>query len=220
MRSSGTPLEYLRFIDQAMQSDEQVYSDVNVAAVESLLRLEPGTYERTRIRELASSILQNRIPVAANPECKAVAPLLLLRFGDRRSIPLLRRLLVAEDVVASQPVARSVALVLASDGRSEFQHVRRVASRLLRNHLANVVLLIERIRGYDEVPVRYRNRLKERYDSITTKQYIDMRSILTARLLALSPSARVIQWVGQWKQEMLAKDVSAFDRRLLNRLIP
>ena len=45
MRTSGSDLEYLNFVDQLMAADEQVYANVNLAAVESLLRLESTGYE-------------------------------------------------------------------------------------------------------------------------------------------------------------------------------
>lgn len=61
MRASGTEVEYLRFIESILSDQEQVYEDVSVVAVESLLRLRPGSYAASRIRKLASQLLRGEL---------------------------------------------------------------------------------------------------------------------------------------------------------------
>ena len=89
----------------------------------------------------------------------------------------------------------------------------------MRNELATVVKLIERIRKYDDVPVRYRARLKPRYDSVSGTKYVDMRALLTVRLLRLASSARVARWISTWKSDILAQSISPFDKRLVRKLL-
>lgn len=219
MRCSGTVLEYLRWADMLMQEEEQIYPDVNVALMESLLRLEGNRFEARQIRSRATAFLSGKSNVPGAAECKTVAPLLILRFGDRRSLPMLRRCFDEDKSVTSAPLLRAAAMVYSSYGDREFREVRRSASRLLRNHLADVVKLVERIRQYPEVPLRYKARLKPRYDSVARMQYVDMRALLTVRLLQLARAPRVITWVADWKTNVFSQSISAYDRRLISRLL-
>ena len=89
----------------------------------------------------------------------------------------------------------------------------------MRNELSTVVKLIERIRKYDDVPVRYKSRLRSRFDPVAGIKYVDARALLTVRLLQLAKSARVAKWVSKWKANILADSVSTFDIALVRRLI-
>jgi hypothetical protein len=142
MRSSGSEAEYLKFVMSLMNSDEQVYADVNVAATEAFLRLEASGAVARQIRSLAVTFLRGKFVVPGLDECMTIAPLLILRFGDRRSLALLETFLQGQEI-ASPLALRSCAIVMASYGGEEFSIVRRAAGRLLRNPLASVVLLIK-----------------------------------------------------------------------------
>jgi hypothetical protein len=219
MRCSGTVLEYLRWAGVLMQQEEQIYPDVNVALTDSLLRLEADRFESSKIRFLAAAFLSGKSNVSGAAECKTLAPLLVLRFGDKRSLPLLKRCFDDDKPAASAALLRAAAVVYSSYGDTEFGEVRRSASRLMRNHLADVVKLVERIRKYTEVPLRYKARLRPRYDPVAGTQYVDMRALLTVRLLQLGRAPRVIRWVADWKTGVLTQRVSAYDQRLVNRLL-
>ena len=78
--------------------------------------------------------------------------------------------------------------------------------------------LIERVRDYDEVPVRYKARLAARVDAVSGRKYVDMRAVLTARLLLLSESKKVSQWISDWKKSLLSQGISTYDSELLARL--
>jgi hypothetical protein len=80
MRTSGSVLEYINFVERLVGSDEQVYASVNLAAVESLLRLEPAGYETRRLRTLATRLLRGQLNIPGLDECRAVAPLLIPLF--------------------------------------------------------------------------------------------------------------------------------------------
>jgi len=152
-------------------------------------------------------------------DCMAIAPLVILRFGDRRSLPLLQRCFENASGKIPVSVIRSAGVVFASFGIDEFKVVRRAASRLLRNNLAEWVRLIERVRGYDDVPLRYRRRLASRIDAVSGRKYVDMRSVLTARLLLLSTSRNVRRWVDDWRKKLLGEGISDYDKRMLSRII-
>jgi hypothetical protein len=196
MRCSGTVLEYLQWTEGLMQDEEQIYPDVNVVVTESFLRLEADGLESSKIRAIAGLFLSGKSKVPGAEECRALAPLLMLRFGDKRSLPSLRRCFDNEKSIASAHLLRSTAMVYSSYGNTEFGVVRRSASRLLRNHLADVVRLVERIRKYPDVPIRYR-----------------------ARLLRLATAPGVGRWVADWKTEVLSQPISEYDRRIVMRLL-
>jgi hypothetical protein len=218
-RCSGTVLEYLKWADLLGLQEEQIYPNVNVALTESLLRLEADRVESSKIRSRAGRFLSGKSKILGAAECRAVAPLLVLRFGDKRSLPLLKRCFDSDKPTASAQLLRAAAVVYSSYGDKEFAEVRRSASRLMSNHLADVVRLVERIRKYSDVPVRYKARLKPRYDSVSGRPYLDMRALLTVRLLHLAKAPRVIKWVADWKADVLRQSISAYDRRLVNRLV-
>ena len=116
-------------------------------------------------------------------------------------------------------ILRAGAIVYCSFGNPEFGIVRRAASRLLRNHLADVVRLVERIRDYTDVPVRYKARLDLQYDAVSKTKFVDMRALLTVRLLHLSKAQKVKAWVAGWKARAMAERISDYDRQLIRRLL-
>lgn len=217
VRCSGTVQEYLSWMDNLMNDPEQIYADVNVTLIENLLRLEPTAQESRIVRTLAVSLLSPKSVLPGAAGCRAIAPLLILRFGDRRQLPLLRRCFTDERATAD--LLRASAVVFASYGDAEFRQVKSEASILLNNHLAMIVKLVNRIRIQTDVPARYIARLDLRYDSVGRTSYVDMRALLTLRLLHQSHAPRVVQWVGNWKKRTLRKSISSFDRSLINKLI-
>jgi hypothetical protein len=219
MRVTGSPAECINFVETLINSDEQVYADVSVAALECLLRVEALGFEARRIWQLAASLLKNELRIIGGAQCGGTAALLLFRFSDRRSIPLLRRLLNEKASVLSGNAIRAIALVQASYGHKEFAGVREIASKLLRNYLAGVVLMIERIRGYEDVPTRYANRLRPRFDSVGGKRFVDTRALLTVCLLALNKTVSVQAWIEQWRQRTETLDLSSFDHSLISRVL-
>jgi len=219
MRCSGTVSEYLIWVNRVMLDQEQIYPDINVTLTESLMRLEADRLQSRKIQAIAVGFLKGKINVPGAAICKALAPLLILRFGDRRSLPLLKRGFDDDTTVVSANLLRSSAIVYASYGMTEFESVRKSASRRLLNHLADVVKLVERIRKFSDVPGRYKARLNLHYDSVSQMKYVDMRALTAARLLNLGTKPKVGKWVAQWKANTLKQSISAYDRRLVRRLI-
>jgi hypothetical protein len=219
MRCTGTVDEYLSFVSETMGDPEQVYPDVNVAIVESLLRLEPSRTDATRIRRLAASLLSRKVGIPGEEQCAVIAPLLLMRFGDRRSLPLLKRMIEDVDRVASPGVVRSCAIVYASFGADCYRAVRKSAGTLLRNHLSQTVRFLEEVRRYPTVPDRYKARLYIANDTVAGGKYVDMRIVLMARLLLAGKSKKVTDWVADWKKKILSEPVSEFDKRMIKRLL-
>jgi hypothetical protein len=114
---------------------------------------------------------------------------------------------------------RAAAFVHASRSAEASREVREVASTVLRNHLSHLVRLIAEIQSYEGVPVRYKSRLSLSTDSVAGRKFVDVRVILTARLLLLSPNAAIREWVADWRARTLTSEISDYDRRLLRRLV-
>ena len=219
VRVSGTASEYLIFANQVKMHPEQIYPDVDLALTEGLLRLEADNFTSSEIRSFAATLLAGKQLSPRSHMSRMLAPLLLLRFGDRRSLPVLKRGFDEEKSALPTPLLRASAIVYASYGVPEFRVVRASAARSMRNELATVVKLIERIRTYDDVPDRYKSRLKPRFDSVSGMKYVDLRALLTVRLLRLARSPRVGRWVLAWKTSVLTDTVSPYDKTVVRRLL-
>lgn len=192
---------------------------MNVKLVESLLRLEPSVGEARALRSLAAGILDGTWKYRGANLCMQIAPLLLLRFADRRSAVRLRTLVRRRADTAEPAVIRACAVVYASYGKSEFSEMRKVAAKMWLNPLADMVRLIERIRNYKKVPGSYAQRLNTCFDSVVSAPYVDMRSLLAARLLTLNQRTAVKKWLTQKKATLVKSKVSAFDRDLIAKFL-
>ena len=219
MRCSGSVRNYLKFFKAVVGHQEQVYESVTLVLTESLLRLEPGEQSSKILRRTAKKLISGKHSLSDLPRVVAIAPLILLRYGDRRSNPLLKSCIEGRKLRRDPQVVRSVSIVYASNGPKEFSALRRVASRLLRNNLAEMVRLVERIKKYENVPVRYKARLFRRLDPVVGKEYVDMRTLLTARLLRLNRKKEVQNWLRDWKKQVLKDKISDYDKQLVRRLL-
>lgn len=219
MRCTGTTSGYLRFIQALWQHSDQVYPDVNVTLVESLLRLEPGPRDARNVRRIAANLLSKRLPIPGWSDCAAIAPLIILRVGDRRSLPLLGRCLENAGGRLPPPVVRAAAVVYASFGIRQFRLVRRVAGKSFTRESSTIVQLIERILNYRDVPDRYKARFGTRFDPVAGRQFIDMRSLLAIRLLSLNDKRSVRSWIASLGSQLRRKGVSQYDKRIMKRLL-
>lgn len=219
MRCTGTPSEYLAFARSVWGHEEQPYGDVNFAVFEALLRLEALGEDVATIRRLASALLSGKVRILGQAECTAVAPLLILRFGDRRSLPRLKKCFDGQFGSVPQDLVRASAIVYASYGLQEFEEVREAAGRMLQNPLARVIRMIEAIKSYDTVPQRWNARFNLHYDSVAGYFFVDMRSLLAARLLALNRRTEVLKWLKSRKEQFLKVSITPFDKDLLDRLL-
>jgi hypothetical protein len=219
IRCTGTVTEHITFIEKALAHPEQVYPDVNHALVESLLRVEAAKRGARLIRQWAVKLLCERPPITGAQACAETAPLLLLRFGDGRSLRRLKTCL--ERDLDRQPIqiVRACAVVYLSYGDSHFEHISRLAARVLRNHLGDLVKMVEKIRDFDEVPARFSPRLDIRFDSVEGKSFFDIRSILQGRLLSLNSKPKVALWLRTKKRNLLKAKLSAYDKRMIRKLL-
>lgn len=221
IRHTGTAAEFWRFSRSLFEHPEQVYPDVTLTLVEALLRLEPEDTEAAEILQFAKELLRMPDRFRDGGFCAAVAPLLLLRFGNGRSLRPLKRSFSDETRIDILPprVVRSCAIVYASQGPAQLSALEEAAARLLRNRLAEIVRLLRRLMAESSVPDRYKRRLALRQDSLTGTYYVDMRTILTARLLRLNERPAVQRWVRDWQAQANTKGISAYDKALLGRLL-
>lgn len=219
MRCSGSVTEYLDFVKAILSHKEQIHDDVALVFFESLLRLETSGSKARLLLRMAEPALSDirarkRTALFAAPAC-----LLILRFGDRRHLSILRRCFQENSGRMPSQAIRSTAIVYASYGKEEFGRVRRAAAVLLLNPLATLVRLVLRISKLSQVPDRYKARLIVRRDSVKGRQYLDMRVLLAARLLALNRKNAVRSWLKSWVHGVKKQPVSPFDKRLLDRLL-
>ena len=196
---------------------EQVYGDVNLTMVEHLLRLEPDHGTAKEIRGFAAALLNKPERLIGGQYCAAVAPLLLLRFADGRSLRGLKGRL---DGRLPPAILRACGIVYASQGRKQCDELETAAGELLRSKLSLMVRLLRELKAYEKVPDRFKRRLGARKEILADKMYVDMRRLLTARLLCLNQKPTVQLWVKDWKLKMVNCGVSDYDRALLTRLIP
>ena len=219
MRVTGTTEEYLRFVQELWNHEEQVYPDVNHCLAEGLLRLEPEREEAREIRALASQLLMGKLKITGWKHCAALSPLIILRYGDRRSLPLLKRLVKSMEASPHPAVAKAVAAVYASYGTDEYKEVVDSASRLQDNYLAHFLQMLNASRRFTEVPERFKIRREPIADTVAGHKRIDIRRLLILRLLMLNRNRKVTRWVMESKDWMLRQKISEFDKNLIDRLL-
>lgn len=220
IRVTGTVSEFVDFAESVWGNSEQVYGDVNATLFESCLRLEPSTEDRPRLRRIAVSALRGEFDYRGSPRWQPLGPLLVLRFGDRRSLPRLKSCFDRDLDRVSPQVSRAAAVVFAGHGRTEELALREAASRLHRNHLSELVRMLDRIHEYDSVPDRWHLRCKPVRDGVGRVSFVDMRALVAVRLLGLSTDTSVEQWLKNKRRDLLAAEISDFDRGLIRRLWP
>jgi hypothetical protein len=220
MRYVGTPAECIEFVWSLLHDEQQVYADVNYRLIEALLKLEPASRETVRLKKVAQAILNGEIDFPGVEECKVLAPLLLLRYGDRRNINGMATKLRTQGDAMPASLCRSLCAVVAGDENKGFEEVQSTASKLLRNHISDFVKLVIRVRAFTSVPGRFKARITASRDSITGAKFIDMRSYLAVRILALCPHKIVQSWIANCKAELLKQQISTFDRKLISKLWP
>lgn len=216
MRATGEASEYLSFARRVWDSPEQVYPDVSAVVFEGLLRVEPNKADGAQIAKLASEVLRGESKHLSNARCMGIAPLVLLRFADRRRVPLLAS--IFHD--GSSPATRACALVYAGFGRTHSSEVERAAAAHLRSQLPMVVLMLRAIDSYTSVPDRWGQRCKAHFDPVSGRHYVDMRGLAAIRLLLWSTRPTTREWLNGKRAALLACNLSDFDTRLVARLWP
>jgi hypothetical protein len=78
--------------------------------------------------------------------------------------------------------------------------------------------MVRRLQKLGQVPDRFKARINLRNDSVSGRPYMDMRTYAAARLLTLNRRKAVQVWLKQWVRGSKKKRISAFDRRLLDKL--
>lgn len=208
------------FVEDVLKDEAQVYPDVNYQLLESLLKISPDDAARRKLLKLGSDLIKGTRRFRGSTEARPLGPLMILRFGDGRSVKSLFRLLDAHGQKLPQEVMRSVCAVVGGCKLIGFNAVQTAASTLLRNHLSEFVRLVLRVRDFTTVPGRFKTRVRLDHDSITGSAYVDMRALLAARLLGLSTHTAVRAWLAVTKKNHLSEPISKFEVKLINRLWP
>ncbi|HYL85763.1 MAG TPA: RNA-directed DNA polymerase [Candidatus Angelobacter sp.] len=219
MRCSGSVREYLKFVRATIRHRQQIHEDVELLLFESLLRVETKGAKARQIANLALKIVKEITDSKRSPTFAAPACLLILRFGNRSNKSSLSRCFSESKSARHPQLIRASAIAYSTFGRKEFTKVRRAAATLLNNPLALMVRMVRRLQKLNQVPDRFKARISLRSDSVRGGLYIDMRTYAAARLLRLNRRKAIRTWLKQWVNGAKKKRVSAFDRRLLARLI-
>ena len=215
--ATGSADQYIDFAESVWFDSEQVYSDVNVAVAERLLLVEAKGPEVSRIRRIARELLHRQGRFPGSVACAALVPLLILRFGDRRSLRTLQWAL-ASLAELHPAVGKAVAVVYASYGQAEYQEVVAAASTLRDNYLSDFLSMLDLALTWQRVPKRWLSRRSAIPDPISGNPRLDTRRLLTLRLLRLSKVTAVRQWLDSAETWMLKQNISTFDKDLVRKI--
>ncbi|MEQ8667461.1 MAG: RNA-directed DNA polymerase [Rhodospirillales bacterium] len=220
IRCTGSSKEYLDFCQTLWAHPEQLYADVNRFAFEGIIRLALQPNERSEVRKLARSFITGRQKIIGADECAAIAPLLLLKFGDARSLSTIEKVVMSNEMVDTHELFRCAAIVYCSFGIKRFRQVRRQVAKLPKNNLSEIVRLIEAIQEYKDVPDRFKPRVSLRLDTMSNSKWLDLQSLITLRLLLLNDRKRVRDWVAKIRDESASNDlVPTHERISIQRLL-
>lgn len=220
MRVTGDARQYTDFVSRLWNHEEQVYPDINRSLVEGFLRLEASGKDALKCRDFASDLLAKRYEVPGWGACAVIAPLLILRFGNRRSLSRLRQIIERLSDSQHPAIGKAVAVVYASHGMQEYREVIKAASALRNNYLSEFLRMLDGVVQYKQVPERFKIRRDPVYDAVAGRHRIDMRKLLAIKLLSLNSRKSVKRWVSDARQYMLNKDISPFDKALVRKLLP
>lgn len=216
--ATGTARQYVEFAEEIWSTPVQVYADINQVLVEGLLRIEAGRSEAREIRKVAGELLRGKRQFPGSEACAALAPLLILRFGDKRSSKTLGAL-VGRLRDVHPAVGKAVSVVYASYGKIEYDEVVTAASKLQDNYLSDFLSLLEVALCYAGVPKRFNILIEPSFDAVSYCKRVDMRKLLVLRLLRLSEHPNSMKWLLGAQNALLKKDVSTFDKALVERML-
>ena len=216
--ATGTARQYLEFAEEVWSTPVQVYADINQALAEGLLRIEADRSEATTIRRVAGELLRGKRQFPGSEACAALAPLLILRFGDKRSLRTLRRI-VGRLKEVHPAVGKAVSVVYASYGKAEYVEVINAASKLQDNFLSDFLSMLEVARCSTSVPRRFLVLRELSFDSVSDCERVDIRKLLVLRLLRLNEHPSSARWLSDSHNVLLKKRISTFDRALLKRML-
>lgn len=205
--------EFVARTTAIVSDDRNVYDDVRRRIAEEVLRLEPKNgVEVALMRRLALDGL-GRSRATQFPG--DIVPLLVLRYCDKRSVRRLQSMLLTEP---RSETARARSLTLASYGVEQRAAVVKLAQQTLHGPLGLVASLLSE---FEEPPAsqrwkRLQRRLNLRFDSALGKSYIDMRSVLQARLMMTNGDAERDMKV--FVKSKWLPSASTFEVSLLRRL--
>ena len=219
MRVTGGARQYAQFVSYMWSYDEQVYPDVNRGLAEGLLFVEAHGKDALYYRNLASKLLANQLKFPGSDACAAIAPLLILRFGDRRSLPRFRKIVKHLSDDTHPAIGKAVAVVYASYGIDEYEEVIKAASKLRNNYLSQFLRMLDVALEYRKIPERFKIRRQPVYDSVSGKLRVDMRKLLALRLFNLNNHDPVLRWIDDTRRWIERQEISSFDKILVKRIL-
>ena len=219
MRVTGDAREYAQFVSHMWKHAEQVYPDVNRDLAEGLLLVEAHGKDALYYRNLASKLLAGQLKFPGSDACAAIAPLLILRFGDRRSLPRFRKIVKHLSDDTHPAIGKAVAVVYASYGINEYKEVINAASKLRNNYLSQFLRMLDIALEYQNVPERFKIRRQPIHDPVSGQRRIDMRRLLVLRLLNLNSRRSILKWIDDTRRWIIEQQISSFDKKLVKKLL-
>ena len=216
--ATGTARQYLEFAEEVWSTPAQVYADINQALAEGPLRIEADRLEPKAIRRVAGELLRGKRQFPGSEACAALAPLFILRFGDKRSLTTLRAI-VGRLKDVHPAVGKAVSVVYASYGKAEYVEVINAASKLQNNFMSDFLSMLEVSRRSTSVPKRFLILRELSFDSVSDRKRVDIRKLLVLRLLHLNEHPNSVQWLSDSQNVLLKKGISTFDRALVKRML-
>jgi hypothetical protein len=219
VRYTGSGQEYFSFVMSLIEHDEMVYEDLPYFAISGLLQ-----EHLERPHHIAARDLGRRLIVGTQRNCSAVhvralGPLLLLRFGDKRALRTLESVVDKDRATSPHEVTRAAALVYASEGPENHAKVERWVAQMVHNPIALCMGLLSVIQKYQDVPAQFASRAKVSTDGITFKKFMDFRSLLSIRLLRVSSHPNVEKWLNDKRREIVRKVTEKREAALVSYLL-
>jgi hypothetical protein len=216
LRVVGNCADYIAFTRKAADYYDIRTCETLQILLEGLLRLEPLGADRTLIREFVRVDVKRLAEEARQPRTKALLPLLLFRFGDRRGVRTLVKML--EQSVQSPVLARSLSMVILAMDASKEAWIKDLASQLSSNTLSATMRFLKAVKDIKFISKILKEPLQLKRDSMSNQYYVDIRVLISLALLTTGDESAVRRGVRSIADGWRPK-ITAFDRELLDRWI-
>jgi Reverse transcriptase (RNA-dependent DNA polymerase) len=217
-RISSSAVEHIKLITSLLADDRLFGDDLVQMCLESLLTTEASGHDAVELRRLASELLSSRHPRSRHKICLSIAPLILFRFGDKRSLTSLKKHLHMHWESMPPIYRRSCAAVyVAMGGKAKLTEVTKLVAEKRAIDMSVFCYTLDAILSRSDVHKRMKERMQLRNAFASGVKTFDTRKTLQLRLISLNRNMQVQQWVNN-KLKSFAPQVSEFERNWWKRL--
>jgi hypothetical protein len=217
-RVTSSATEHRRLINRILD-DEAIFGDDLVQnCFESLLTTEASGGQARKLRELAIALMNGGHARSRHKICLSAAPLLVFRFGDRRSVPSLRARL-HRDWDGMLPLYRRscAAVYVAMKGRPALLEITKLVAERRTFDMSVFCLTLDALLKRKDVHQRVKDRVQLTSSFASGLKTLDTRKTLLIKLISLNQTKEVQNWVRD-KVAGFAPKVSSFERQWWKRL--